>query len=407
MKSSMKHWVAVCGMALAAQALAADFQQGMRLKADKQLEAASAEFEGVLQQTPQDTKALEQLAVIQGWLGRYPASIASWQRLLALEPHREDARVGIARIQYWSQQPQQALQTLQDVLSRQPRLAEALALQGDVLLALNRSQEARAAYSQALAQGADSAELNAKLSRLQNPKVWRMDVGLGQDRYNNTRSTENGSFLQLGYQMAAQANIYARIEQAYQFGSNDSTYFVGAYWSPSPVWALNAEWGQTPSPDFRPATQAQIGLEFLGHAAVQPLLSYRQANYTGTSVGTGNLPTGQGQVKTITPGLRLVWPGTGSLEVRLAISDNIDRSNTKVTQLRINLDTSEYLSPYLAYFKGEEALPPQPAASFEVLVLGAVYKLNDTWSLRADLASENRPQFYQRNSLALGVSYRF
>ncbi len=103
--------------------------------------------------------------------------------------------------------------------------------------------------------------------------------------------------------------------------------------------------------------------------------------------------SGKCNVKTITPGVRLAWPGAGNLELRLGISDNIDGSTTKVNQIRVNFDAGDRWAPYIAYFKGEEALPPQAAASFKVVVLGAVYRLNDAWSLRADWANEQRRNF--------------
>ncbi len=394
-------------LAIATHASAADFQQGMRLKADNKLEAAAKEFEGVLAQNPRDGKALEQLAVIQGWLGRYNESIASWQRLLAIEPGREDARIGIARVQYWSQQPAAALQTLDDVLSRQPRSAEALTLKGDVLLARQQVPAAREAYQLALANGGDPAELQKKIARIVSPSQWRLDTGFGSDNFSNSRGTEYNGFVQLGYQVSPTLSVYGRYELARQFGSNDTTYFVGSYWQPAPDWLLFGEIGQTPSADFRPNNQVQVGLEYLGNRYLQPLLTYRHARYAGTTTATPGVVSGKGNVKTLTPGVRLIWPGAGNLELRVGSSDNIDGSTTRVSQLRLNLEAGDSWSPYIAYFNGKEALPPQSAASFKVVVLGAVYRLNDTWSLRADLANEQRRNFYTRNSLALGVGYRF
>lgn len=405
MKIVNKSWLAWAAMALAAQVFAADFQQGLRLKADNQLTAAAREFEGVLAQNPRDGKALEQLAVIQGWLGRYGESIATWQRLLVLEPDREDARIGIARVQYWSQQPAAAQQTLDDVLARQPRSAEALSLKGDVLLARQQPQAAREAYQLALSNGGDAAELQKKLNRIVTPTQWRLDAGYGSDNFSNNRGTEHNGFVQLGYQVNPRLSVYGRYELARQFGRNDATYFVGSYWQPAPDWLLFGEIGQTPDADFRPDAQALVGVEYLGHSRVQPLLTYRHSQYDG--ITTLGIITGKGQVKTITPGVRLLWPGAGNLELRVGMSDNIDGSTTKVNQIRVNFDAGDRWSPYIAYFKGEEALPPQAAASFKVVVLGAVYRLNNAWRLRADWANEQRRNFYTRNSLAVGAGYRF
>lgn len=399
-------------LALALPAFAADYQQGLRLKAENKLDAAASEFEGVVQQTPTDTKALEQLAVIQGWLGRYDASIATWQRLLTLEPRREDARVGIARIQYWSGKSALALQTLDDVLVRQPQSAEALSLKGDVLLALLQPDAARAAYQRAQQSGGDAADLEKKIARANAaavaPARWRLDAGVGVDNFSNQRGTEYNGFTQLGYQVSATFGVYGRYESARQFGGNDASYFAGGYWLAVPELLLFGEVGYTPDADFRPDSQALLGAELLVGKYVQPLLSYRYSRYGGSTVNL--LPgalSGRGNVKTITPGVRLVLPGAGNLELRLGISDNIDGSTTKVSQGRINFDAGERWAPYIAYFDGDEALPPQAPASFKVYVAGVVYQLNAAWSARADVSYEERPRFYNRKSLAVGLSYKF
>ncbi|MFM9879614.1 MAG: YaiO family outer membrane beta-barrel protein [Burkholderiaceae bacterium] len=408
MKLLKKHLIAACCAALSLPLLAADFQQGLRLKAGNQLEAAAREFEGVLAQNPQDGKALEQLAVVQGWLGRYDASIATWQRLLVQEPRRDDARIGIARVQYWSGQWQASLRTLDDVLSRQPQSAEAQSLKGDVLLALQRPAEARSAYQSALQSGADAAEMNKKLARAVTPKAWRLDAGVGVDDFSNNRGTEYNGFTQLGYSFSRELSVYGRYEIARQFGSNDASYFAGAYWLPTPELLLFGEVGVTPDADFRPDSQFLVGGELLLNAYVQPLLSYRYSRYDGSSVAL--VPGGisqAGQVKTTTPGVRLVLPGAGNLELRLGISDNIDGSTTRVRQARVNFDAGERWAPYIAYYNGDEALPPQPPASFKVLVLGSTYQWDETWGFRADLAFEERPGFYDRTSLSVGLSYKF
>jgi YaiO family outer membrane protein len=280
-------------------------------------------------------------------------------------------------------------------------------LKGDVLLARQQPQAARETYQLALSNGGDAAELQKKIARIVTPTQWRLDVGYGSDNFSNSRGTEHNGFVQLGYQVNPQLSVYGRYELARQFGSNDATYFVGSYWQPAPAWLLFGEIGQTPDADFRPDTQALLGVEYLGFSQVQPLLSYRHSQYDGSTTVTPGVISGKGNVKTITPGVRLVWPGAGNLELRVGFSENIDGSSTKVNQIRLNIDAGDRWSPYIAYFKGEEALPPQAFASFKVVVVGAVYRLNDAWSLRADFANEQRRNFYTRNSLSVGVGYRF
>jgi hypothetical protein len=95
------------------------------------------------------------------------------------------------------------------------------------------------------------------------------------------------------------------------------------------------------------------------------------------------------------------------VEYRYAISENINKSITQVSSLRINVDAGEKWAPYLAFYSGEEALPPQAPASFKTIALGATYTINSQWSLRADLSREDRANFYIRNTAGMGLSYLF
>ena len=393
---------------LAVPALAADLQKGLRLKASNQHEAAATEFAALVKENPSNVQAIEQLAIVSGWLARYDVSIANWERLLVLQPQREDARIAIARVRYWKGEHGAALKGLDDVLSRQPKSADALALRGDVLLASNKFDAARASYLEAEKNGADKAEMARKIAQIVPPKPWRLDTGFTQDKYDNVRGNEGSAFVQLGYQFTRGLGIYGRYENARKYGSADNTTFFGASWRAFPALQLYGEVGSTQSPAFRPSLQAEVGGELLYFKRVQPSLSYRESVYEGNaSLGSGTIASGKGSVGTLTPGVRVVFPGLGDIEFRYSISQNIDKSVTQVSQLRFNFDAGENLSPYIAFYSGEEALPPQPSASFKAYALGAVYKLGPQWSLRGDLSREERPNFYNRNSAGLGLSYLF
>lgn len=394
-------------LALALPVFAADYQKGLRLKAASQLEAAATEFGTLVRENPNNALAIEQLAIVSGWLARYDVSIANWQRLLVLQPKRDDARIGIARVRYWKGEHAEALKLLDDVLTRQPTAADALTLRGDVLLASNQFDAAKESYTAAGRNGADKAEIARKIAQIVPLRPWRLDTGLTQDNYSATRGSGGNAFVQLGYQFSRTLSAYARYENARQFDATDNTLFVGGYWRVVPNLLLYGEAGSTPSANFRPSSQFLAGAELLAFKRIQPLFSFSQSTYSGSAVGVGTLASGKGSVGTLTPGVRLLFPGFADFEIRYAISENIDKSITQVTSLRVNVDAGEKWGPYAAYYSGEEALPPQAPASFKTIALGTTYKIDPQWGVRADYSREDRSNFYIRNSLGVGLSYLF
>ena len=128
----MKPWtlsLAVVGM-LGVSALAAaqrgggaDFQKGIELKNAGKHADAAREFQELVRRNPRDADSLEQLATLQGWLGRYPDSIATWGAALALSPRNSDYRTGLARVLYWHGETARALKELDRVLADHPNNA--------------------------------------------------------------------------------------------------------------------------------------------------------------------------------------------------------------------------------------------------------------------------------------------
>lgn len=153
-------------LAVAAQAAPVPpFQKGLKLKKDGKFAAAAEVFSDILAKKPKDADALEQLATLQGWLGKHDEALATWRKALALAPDNSDYRLGLARVLYWKQDFKGSLKELDAVLDAAPESVEALTLDGDVLLAAGRAPEARKAYLKAQALAPDDAELAKKLER--------------------------------------------------------------------------------------------------------------------------------------------------------------------------------------------------------------------------------------------------
>lgn len=382
-------------MFLATAAHAASYDDGLRYKREQKLEQAAAAFTDVVSRDPGNLLALEQLAIVQGWLNRYDASVASWRKAIALAPKKPDYHVGLARVLYWKKDRAEALRELEIALKLAPRDADALILKGDVLMADGRPSEARAAYVQAQTlRGGDDEALERKIAGAVAPKSWRLDAGYIADSYDAVRNNENSSYLQLGYALSPATTIYARLDRYFSFEAVDGGVSIGGYFLTAPWLLLNAEIGTTPGTvDFRSDETATLNAEILLDGPVQPLLGVRFLRYE------------QGDVTTVTPGLRLLF-APATLELRYGYSNNTDDSKTGVVQARLSFDLDRY-APYLAYASGEEALPPLAKADITVLGAGCVFNLSPSWGARLDYSREDRKDTYIHDAVGVGLTYKF
>lgn len=374
---------------------ASTYEEGLRLKQQQELAAATEAFAAVAAREPGNVLAREQLAIVLGWQNRFDDSIAMWREAIALAPENPDYKVGLARVQYWKGERRDALASLDQALAIDPQNAEALKLRGDVLLAEGDAVGARSAYLQSQALAPEDAELKVRIARAVPPKLWRLDAGYTYDDYDNFRGAENSRFVQLGRRVSQAGDVlYARYDGYDNFGRIDQGITLGAYWLPHPQLLLNLEAGRTlGTADFRPDTQFQVNGEWLLAGVLQPLLGYRYFDYDN------------GTVTTITPGLRAQFERTIA-EVRYGFTDNIDGSTTGVFAARLALPREGY-APYFAFTTGSEALPPQAKADITILGGGVVWDLSPAWGLRVDYAYEDRKDIYQHHAIGGGFNYKF
>ena len=380
---------------LATAAAAATYEDGLKLKSQRQLASAASAFAEVAAREPRNAQAREQLAIVLGWQNRFDESIVAWQQAIALAPQKPDYHLGLARVLYWKGEHASALQAIEASLRLQANNADALKLKGDVLMAQQKPTEARSAYLVAQRLNPQDGELVTRIERAVAPRLWRLDTGFTYDHYDSARKSENSRFVQLGRRVGQGGDVlYARYDGYDNFGSIDNGITLGSYWLPHPKLLLNPEAGRTlGTANFRPETQFQINGELLLEGGLQPLLGFRYFKY------------GNGTVTTITPGLRLSFDGAVA-EARYGVTDNIDGSSTGVFAARITFEAEGY-SPYLAFTTGSEALPPQAKADITVFGGGIVFDLSPVWGVRADYSYEDRKDIYKHHAVGAGLTYRF
>ncbi|TDU32006.1 YaiO family outer membrane protein [Panacagrimonas perspica] len=382
--------------ALPVLATAMSLDEARRLKREQKLAEAETAFVELLHEHPDDAALLAELATVQGWQGHHDDAIGTWQRAIASDPQALDHRLGLARVLYWSGLRTESLAQIDTVLQARPDHYDALLLRGDVLIAQNDQRGARDSYlrARALPRGDDDRDLAALLARTEVAPRWRLDAGHAFEDFSNARGTESGSFLQIGRRVSDRTSVYARWDRLNQFEQFDNQILAGAYWLPTPRWLIWVEAGGTPHADFRPEQQGQVFVEWLVEGGVQPLLGYRHLVY------------GDGEVRTLIPGVRLTALGPGDLELRYALSENIDDSHTAVASARYGASIGRF-SPYLAYYDGEEALPPQAEAEFRTWAIGSGMRLGPRSAARLDYAFEDREAFYEHHTLSLGLTRHF
>lgn len=165
MKTSAFMLGALLALGAAHAGSTAKFEKALKLKKEGKHAPAAEAFAAIVSAEPKNVGALEQLATLQGWLGKHDAALATWRKALKLAPDNSDLRLGLARVLYWKGDRKQALSELADVLDAQPESVEAWTLQGDIQLAADQVAAARKAYLKAKDLSPDDAELDKKLER--------------------------------------------------------------------------------------------------------------------------------------------------------------------------------------------------------------------------------------------------
>jgi Flp pilus assembly protein TadD len=128
------------------------------------LEAAVAELERFVDREPATAEAWNDLGVLHRDGGRLRAARAALVVAATIEPNNRQAGLNLVRVELELGQPADALRTLEPILTRDPRDAEALSLAGDISLALHQSSDASAFYRSALAVDPSNADLAVKLA---------------------------------------------------------------------------------------------------------------------------------------------------------------------------------------------------------------------------------------------------
>lgn len=332
--------------------------------------------------------------------GRYAQAIEQWQQLIQAAPARQRYRIGLVRTRVSAGDIGGARAALQDAkaVAGEGRSDEynLLVAEGEVLRAESRDVDSANAFdAAAVLAGRQETRRAAQLARDTGQPSWRLSSGAVFDQFDNQRGDEHQLFAQLGYRYSRDLLLFAVYERHHRFDALDQVYLGGAALRLGKHLVLNATLGGSPDASFRPRTEASVRLEWLASASLRPLLGYQVLDYR------------EGNITTVTPGLRVLFGSAVNVELQYALTDELEGATTRIGGARIDwLVTSRWL-PSINYYRGTEALPPQQRARFQRIGVGLIWLVTPQWSLRGDLAYEDREELYTARSLGLSLGYTF
>lgn len=154
----------------------AHYMLGRAYRQQGHAEKAIASFEAALQERPDFTEAIEELAQLLLGLGRYSQALI-WARRLLAHSLSASSLLLCAQALYGLERHTEALEALDAVLVQQPDHVAALEGRGNVLLELGRAEESLTAFQRAMSvQAATADTLSNASAALQ--KLGRFDQAL-------------------------------------------------------------------------------------------------------------------------------------------------------------------------------------------------------------------------------------
>jgi tetratricopeptide (TPR) repeat protein len=129
--------------------------EALQLDADRawregEVERAERAYWTILEERPEDGRALHRLALMRAWAGEFDGSLQLFRRLLGLQPGNVDARVDRARVLAWRDDLKGAIDTLDVVLAEHPAHRGALEARAQFLAWMGDFSESLGTYDELL-----------------------------------------------------------------------------------------------------------------------------------------------------------------------------------------------------------------------------------------------------------------
>jgi YaiO family outer membrane protein len=408
-------------------------EEGRRLRNAGRFPEAEAVYRRALSISPRNTDILVALGLVSGFQQRFEESRAFFDAALAIDRKHLDARLGKVRLAVWTGAVAQARTLIDDVTASVPRNSEAQLLDariallerdnkraealfsavaaaeptniealiglGDVRRARGQEALARQAYEQAADLDPASLEIKQRLAA-PPPRKWRLDVGSEVSELSAGLGTWTDSGVGLSYQLSPETSAGLRMRVATRFGKTDLQVEGRLDHAFSPAFAAYGIVAATPDADFLAKFSVGAGA---GWRAIErsggfgPVFLNTDARYDVFDAS---------RITTLSP-----WLQVYLLEERLAFSARWvhaeDDAETAADGyvLRADVAATERIGIFVGYSDApeiSEGLLIDTRTAFG----GVSFDVNDTLTVRASYAHEQRPTF-DRDTIGLSFSVRF
>ena len=182
---------------------------GAAQRAAGQTDEALATFKRLVQLQPQNAMALMRLADVQVAQKDYSAAIASLRKVIAVEPDQGRALVALAKTFVMSGHPEDAIAEARKLQKDRPKRALGYALEGEVLAAQAKWPQAAAAYREAIAREPIPVLAVRRYEALQ--KVGAADASAFAAQWAKEHPTDVTLFAYLGQQSLARKDYRGAI----------------------------------------------------------------------------------------------------------------------------------------------------------------------------------------------------
>ena len=158
-------WLVILAIALALP-VAADIEQADRAYVNEDYAAALTAYQAVLDDEPENLRALMRAAQLLSWENRLDESIDLYNRALDVAPGNRDALLGRSTVQSWAEQNDEAQAGFNTLLERDPGDTEALLGRARSQAWSGQHREARVDYERVLQLDADNVDAKVGLAYL-------------------------------------------------------------------------------------------------------------------------------------------------------------------------------------------------------------------------------------------------
>lgn len=336
-------------------------QRGDLVEAERALAALSA-------QQPENADIWLQIGLTQMAAGRNAEAEAALRRVLSLAPDYPDARIALARIEWRKGERDAALASLAPV-------------------AATGNAEARTLLAQ--------IEGSPEPSPIAG---WQINADLAYSFFDGPQPDWQDLYLNVRAPLSDRVTVGAAIEPSWRFSRFD-LYAEGAVEvALSDAVSVNARLGGTTDADFRPKWQLGLGgrARLTGEQnATIATIDARQARFAG------------GDVQTLTPGVEQYLAG-GQVWITAQWINLFDETGRHRAGwlARGDVLATDRLRLFAGYADAPDTSEGRTLDVRSVFA-GVAYGLSDTLEVRGSFSREDRSMGADRNTVSVGLGWRF